>query len=135
MVSYTNGGSMTYHQSGQLRILPDLKVYYNLNSLANLLSMGYVTDHYRVTMDSAMDGAIVIHTEKSRLKFVKCGHGLYYHDTNYNHNDTGYSFLSSVAHNKLYYTRREVQSADDARLLQGRIGWPQRSMILLTSLI
>ena len=26
--------------------------------------------------------------------------------------------------NKLYYTRREVQGADDARLLQGRIGWP-----------
>ena len=25
--------------------------------------------------------------------------------------------------NKLYYTRREVQGADDARLLQGRIGW------------
>ena len=63
MVSYTNGGSVTYHQAGQLRILPDLKFYYNPNSLANLLSMGYVTDHYRVTMDSALDGAIVVHTE------------------------------------------------------------------------
>ena len=114
-----------YNKSGHLSLLPDLEVYYNLDLITNLLSMAYKTEHYRVTMDSAVENFIVIHVgDGNDLKFLKCGRGLYYFDTKVKSSVTGYSFLSSVARNKLYYTRREVQGADDARLLQSRVGWP-----------
>ena len=114
-----------YNKSGHLSLLPDLEVYYNPDLIANLLSMAYVTEHYRVTMNSAVENSIVVHAgDGNKLKFLKCDRGLYYFDTKVKSSVTGYSFLLSVASNKLYYTRCEVQGADDARLLQGRIGWP-----------
>ena len=76
-------------------------------------------------MDSEVENSIIVHVgDGNDLEFLKCGRGLYYFDTKVKSLVTGYSFLLSIASNKLYYTRREVQGADDARLLQGRIGWP-----------
>ena len=76
-------------------------------------------------MDSAVENYIVIHVgDGNDLKFLKCGRRLYYFDTKVKSSVTGYSFLLSVVSNTLYYTRREVQGADDAPLLQGCIGWP-----------
>ena len=37
---------------------------------------------------------------------------------------TGYSFVSTVATNKEYFTQPKIEGADNARLLQGRIGLP-----------
>ena len=54
MRSLSNGGSLMYNKSGHLSLLPYLEVYYNPDSIANLLSMAYVTENYRVTMDSAV---------------------------------------------------------------------------------
>ena len=61
MRSLSNGGSLMYNKSGHLSLLPDLEVYYNPDSIANLLSMAYVTEHYRVTMDSAVENSIIVH--------------------------------------------------------------------------
>jgi len=64
------------------------------------------------------------------LRFEKCGHGLYFLDTtkttpnNTNGTVIDYSFFSTVASNKEYFSRREIEGADTARLLQGRLGWP-----------
>ena len=124
MRSLSNGGSLMNNKSGHLSLLPDLEGYYNPDSIANLLLMAYITEHYRVTMDNAVENSIVVHFgDGNDLKFLKCGRGLYYFDTKVKSPDTGYSFLLSVASNKLYYTRREVQGADDARLIQGLIAW------------
>ena len=123
--SLYNGGSLMYNNYGHLSLLPDLEVYYNPDSIANLLSMAYVTEHYRATMDSAVENSIIVHVgDGNDLKFLTCVRGLYYFDTKVKYSVTGYSFLMYVASNKLYYTRREFQGADDAHLLQGRIGWP-----------
>ena len=128
MRSLSNSGSLIYNKSGHISLLPDLEVYYNLDSIANLLSMSYITEHYRVMMDSAVEDSIVVHVgDGNDLRFLKCGRGLYCFDTKVKSSVTGYSFLSSVASNKLYYTRHEVQGVDDARLLEGRIGWPSDS--------
>ena len=79
-------------------------------------------------MDSAVENSIIVHVgDGNDLKFLKCGRGLYYFDTKVKSSVTGYSLLSSVASNKPYYTRREVQGADDARLLQVRIGYPSEA--------
>ena len=37
---------------------------------------------------------------------------------------SNYSFLSIVVSNKQYFTRREIEQADKARILQAHIGWP-----------
>ena len=36
---------------------------------------------------------------------------------------TGYSFVFTVAANKEYFTQRKIEGSDNARLLQGGIGW------------
>ena len=76
-------------------------------------------------MDSAVDNSIALHVDEyTQLKFLNCGRGLYYLNLNNNDSITDYSFLSTVADNKHYFTRREIQGADEAHLLQGRVGWP-----------
>ena len=121
----SNGGSLMYNKSGNLSSLPDIEVYYNPDSIANLLSMAYITENYRVTMDSAVENSIVVHVGNGNdLKFLMCARGIYYFDTKVKSSVTGYFCLSSVVSNKLYYNRLVFKGADDARLLQGRIGWP-----------
>ena len=49
------GGALEYTQCGLLGVLTNLKVYYNPQSIANLLSMSVVTSKYNVTMDKGVD--------------------------------------------------------------------------------
>ena len=87
---------------------------------------------------------IVVHLENNQeIKFTRCVHGLYYfvnantrlmdmpkhkitnNETidKYKISDTRYSFVSTVASNKEYFTQQEIEGADNARLMQGRIGF------------
>ena len=61
MRSLSKGGSLMYNKSGHLSLLPYLEVYYNPDSIANLLSMAFVTEHYCVTMDIAVGNFIIVH--------------------------------------------------------------------------
>ena len=130
MNSLANGGSMVYNKVGTLNLLQNISVYYNPESIANILSMAHVTSTYRVTMDSDVEDAIFVHIgDNETLKFTRCGNGLYYYDTNSKTKQTvaPYILFSTVAANKQYYTSREIQGADEARILQSRIGWPSDS--------
>jgi len=92
---FSNGGHQDYSKKGTLSVFP-FEVYYNPNSLANILSW------YRVTMDTDMEPAMVFHlNNKVSDKFTKCGSGLYYIDTSQlvQSNDA-YAFLSTVKSNK-----------------------------------
>ena len=48
---FTNGGHLDYKKSDTVDMLP-LKVFYNTDSIANILALLYVTSQYRVTMDT-----------------------------------------------------------------------------------
>jgi len=64
---FSNGGHQDYSKKGTLSVFP-FEVYYNPNSLANILSW------YRVTMDTDMEPAMVFHlNNKVSDKFTKCG--------------------------------------------------------------
>ena len=123
---YTNGGHQDYDEVGTLHMFP-FTAYYNPKSLANILSLAEVSSVFRVTMDSAADPAMLVHVGPATiLVFKQCGSGLYYHDTA---NQTSsavidYSFLSTVAQNKEYFSRAEIEGADQARILQDNISWP-----------
>ena len=122
----------------------DLEVKYNPQSIDNIFSMSIVTSKYRLTMDSLVEDAILIHLQNDQeIKFTCCGHGLYYFDTantihvemskyniidnetidKYKISATGYSFFSTVSINKKIFAQRKIEVVDNAWLLQGRIGW------------
>ena len=86
-------------------------MWLNPESLLNILAMSDVTDHFRVTMDSQIDNALIVHVDdKKCLSFKKIGSGLYMlsRDRKDNSNKKGianYS-LNLVSKNKAKYTRR-----------------------------
>ena len=44
--------------------------------------MSVVTSKYRMTMDSGVEDAIIVHLERNQdIKFTLCGHGLYCFET------------------------------------------------------
>ena len=57
------------------------QVWYNPNSLANILSLAAVRKLRRVTMDTAVEAAILVHrVHGPPMKFQEFSSGLYYHD-------------------------------------------------------
>ena len=72
----------------------------------------------------------------NQLKFKQCKDGLYYFDTdradlhvfNYSSDELpNYSLLQTVAKNKEFLARDEIEAADQARREQEIIGWPSTS--------
>ena len=136
MTSYTNGGNLSYSTIGQVAILPQISAYFNGQAIANIVSLSDVVEKYRVTMDSATKNAIFVYIDDDILEFMCCGNGLYYvdvmnldkhkvkNDVNAYSQATPITLLNVANANKEFFTRKEIQRADEARLLQGRIGWP-----------
>ena len=101
-------------------------VWFNPNSLANILSLSEVPKQCRVTMDSHAENTLIIHKrDGSMMKFKNYKNGLYYYDATTNNSKpsvTSYSFLSTVRDNKTNFTRREIEEAERARVLMWNIG-------------
>ena len=125
---FSNRGSIGYKTSGALQILPELNICFNINSITNMLSMSSMTTKYRVTMDSSIEDVIMVHTSKidNPIKFTRFCDGLYYFDTveEYKTKEPvlGYPLFSIIDANKDYFTRREIEGADNNRILQRHIG-------------
>lgn len=136
MVSYTNGGQLTYNRPGPLQLLPNIDAFHNDTSIANIIALCDVVKSYRVTMDSHLENALIVHTPNNKLTFKCCGSGLYYVDTadvDSHKNSTSITTYSPSHNidllnidrvNQEYFTRAEIDAADEAQLLQGHIGWP-----------
>ena len=119
----TNGGSLRYHHEADLKLLP-LKVHFNETSMATIISLASVLDlqGYYAKMDSREELAIHVYQPNGKcLKFKQCKDGLYYFDTsradlhvfNYsNHELHNYSFVQSVATNKEFLAKKEIEGAD-----------------------
>ncbi|GFH56607.1 hypothetical protein CTEN210_13083 [Chaetoceros tenuissimus] len=128
--AYSNGGSLDYTKSGNVKVLPKIKAYVNSNSLANILGFCDVVDNYSVTFDSRNDDYFVVHvTETEGMRFKRLANGLYGFDTSADKlepllPDTHTSFFSTVSKNKEYFSRQEIEGAEKARELQGQVGWP-----------
>ena len=122
---YTNGGHQLYSQAGTLNVLP-FEVYYNPESIANILSLSEVCDHFEVVLNSKNNQSIYVHVSKHQvLRFKRCDSGLYYIDLNANSEPiTPYTFFTTVRANKEFFSPREIHSADKARQLQANLAWP-----------
>ncbi len=100
-------------------------VWYNPESLANILLLAEVCKKFCVTMDTDVEPALCVHrTNGTIMKFQEYATGLYYFDAsqicgNVSNNIIAYSFVATVASNKLHYHWRV---ADKARALYQKIG-------------
>ena len=133
---HTNGGTQVSHLVGDLTNFGT--VWYNPDSLANILSLAQVRQQCRITMDTAVEPALVVHhTDGSCMKFIEYDTGLYYFDASSGLSDpssladnpsslpvTPYSFVHTVADNLRAYSRAQVQGANQARELYIKLGRP-----------
>jgi len=84
-------------------------VWYNPQSLANILSLAEVCKKFQVTMDTDVELALCVHrVNKTIIKFQEYTTGLYYFDAlgtedNVSGDVIAYSFIATVASNKLHY--------------------------------
>jgi hypothetical protein len=134
LVLESNGGGhqVTY----QMGTISDFgKVWFNENSIANILSLADVRKARGVTMDSADDSAFHVHKldGSGYTRFEEHPSGLHLHDSTKpvvpyteqsDNNAVGYSYLQTVAENKKLFTKRQIKSADKSRQLYRMLGHP-----------
>ena len=122
----TNGG----HQDSTLvGDFPNLgPVWFNPESIANILSLAEVRRVCRVTMDTSAEPALLLHRmDGSIMKFVEHSCGLYVFAPKDSSDVNAYSLLQTVASQKKFFTDREVAAANDARALYRRLGRPSEA--------
>lgn len=121
---FTNGGHQDYEQEGDLHAF-SFTAFYIPSSITDILSLSEVAEGFRVTMYTEHSNSMFVHLPDNKvIRFQQCGSGLYFFDTATKSKQliNQYSFLSTVNSNKTYFTRAEIEAADEARLLQGKIG-------------
>ena len=118
---YCNGG---YQDTNQIGEVPGIGlVYYNVKSLENILSLSQIDDKYRVTYDSDVEKAFVVHgTNSGNKRFVRSSGGLHYYDTSAR--NSKFIMMQTVSGNKSNYTKKEIEAADKAVRLYHAIGRP-----------
>ena len=82
VTAVTNGVFQTYDNTASLKLLPS-NVHYNEESFANILSMSDLANlpGAKVTMDSSVNCAIIVHYNNESFRFEECSEGLYFYDT------------------------------------------------------
>ena len=133
----TNGETLRLHTSGGFfdtkhqGKFGDIQVWYNQNSLANILSLSLITENYKVTLDSEKDNALVIHISPGHaMRFRVGGNGLYYFDSSKVEMikiRQAFSFLNTVSDNINLYKKRDVRRASQAISLNRRINHPVKT--------
>lgn len=124
----TNGG---FQESTLVGDFPNLgEVWFNSQSIANILSLAEVRKVCRVTMDTAHESAMLVHRiDGSVMRFTEHQCGLFVYDSS-NHSSrdvSAYSLVSTVSQQKKLFTRRDVMNADTARQLYRMLGRPSEA--------
>ena len=126
----TDGECLRLHSSGghldtyQKAKFGGFHVWFNPVSLANILSLALVTEEYRVTMDSELKNALVVHiSAEHTISFVRHSAGLYYFNAssvNLSKLRHAFTFLTTVSDNKRLFGQRDLRKADYAVTLNRR---------------
>ena len=133
-------------------------VWFNPQSMVNVLSLKQVCELHQVTMDSAVEATMCVHhLDGNIIKFSKFINSLYFHDvatvtksnpacvsmaissttnnlatkTTTNLASTAITnliFLTTVDANKAKFTPPQVKAADKARILYHKIGQPPQAL-------
>jgi len=141
LILRSNGGEMHTHHVGELGGYGT--VWYNPNSLANILSLANVRKVFRVTMNTGPEDpkpTIIVHTGHNALKFTEHSLGLYVFNatdkmprfdreatvnkTNNLNGSYAYLFLNTVSNLEKEFSSREVKNARIARSIYIKMGRP-----------
>jgi Zinc knuckle len=130
MCAQTNGGHQCSSKVGDFKNLG--LVWFNPQSIANILALSEVRKVCRVTMDTTLDLCMVIHrTDGSQMKFSEHSSGLYYYDAHSTTSDStndvsidNCTLVNTVSKNKQPFVTREIELADTARELYRKLGRP-----------
>ena len=102
-------------------------VWYLAGSHANILSLWDVTQHYRVTMDTAMENALILHGDNGQQhKFTPSGKGLYKweHTMDPTEDNPCWLFVTTVCGPGDHYTQCAYEHAQAVQCLQNIIMHP-----------
>ena len=102
-------------------------VWFDPDGLANIMSMDEVADMFRLTMDTDAERSINMHKQDGTIiKFKPVTARVYSHMLDvHNHDDNKFwSFIQTVSGQKEYYTKREIEDANNARRFQNIIMRP-----------
>jgi hypothetical protein len=120
----TNGG---YQDSSMIGDFPNLgEVWFNTESIANILSLAEVRKVCRITMDSSIAPVMNVHRlDGSIMQFVEHECGLYIFNPNTTNNTVStYTMISTVVEQKKMFSQRQIKDVDQARELYRKIGRP-----------
>jgi hypothetical protein len=120
----TNGGVMKSHQKCDI---PHIKnVWYNENSMTNIISMKDMTDKFQVTMDSRKERALLVHMPNKIVRFKQFSNGLYAMDPSDDQSfvTKPYQFLNTLEDNLKFLSPRQQKRAKKARELYEAMGAP-----------
>jgi hypothetical protein len=111
----TNGGHQISTHIGDLTNIG--VVWYNPDSIANILSLSEVRRVCRVTMDTKKEPSITIHkTNGKKMIFREHTDGLYYFDTliypSTTHKVHSSMMLQSIADDNKIFTNRQIDAAN-----------------------
>jgi hypothetical protein len=124
----TNGGIQTSTLIGDFRNLGT--VWYNPDSIANILSLRDVRQKCKVTMDTSVENAMIVHRQDgSIMKFKEHLDGLYYFDIHADRVSVSISpvtLVNTVYANKQPFVTRDIDLADKARELYRKLGRPSQ---------
>ena len=122
-----NGGEFHANMEATVPNYPG-QVWFDQKSLANIYSLAQMSEHYRVTMDTAKENTFIVHGPNGeQTKFVKTPEGLYSFKPTYRTGSQApknVNFIETVEENRAYYTDRQFQRAKRARELYQAIGSP-----------
>ena len=119
---FCNGGYQDTDEKATLKGFGD--VYYNPNSIANILSLAQVAKQYPITFDSTTEDAFIVHKKDgSVIKFIKSNKGLYYYDVRKGAK-SGLLLLNSADDNEALFSKRQLKRAKLAMKIYGMVGRP-----------
>ena len=130
--AFTNGGSQELEYRG---FLPGFfEVWYNPESMIDILSFDEVSRKFRITMDTGEENTIKVHIDEEHgkvLRFKSIEAGIYILDANDNELVTHYSYLN-VDNNEAinYNSRREIAKAEEARKLYTHSNMPGQNKFI-----
>ena len=116
--TFSNGGGMTYEQKGSIVSFPSLTAYHNPACLVNIISLDLLQAAYHTKFDSEVGNAFLVQLDdNTSITFQGFGSGLYFHNLNASFITCPYPYnlLNTVPENKTFFSRREIEGAEQAR--------------------
>ena len=128
----TNTGDKVLRERGVLLGM-NIDPWLDENSMANIISFGKITEHYRITYDSEIEDCFFCHTQTKIVEFKRTHEGLHcislpdeYKDEvkTQNNKTKGHSHVAMVAETHGNYTTAQFAHAKQYRELYHILGVP-----------